>query len=215
GRGLLGTCDAYYGTVEAQGRGTLHCHMLVWLKGHPSPKEMKERMVDSHEYQQLVFKWLESIIKSELLGTTEVVTDAEPRRPRRSDDTNNPHPAVVPAPRISEMSPAAFDREYEWFVNELVKEFQWHEHTGTCWKYLRRGQPKDNAHCRMRMDGSTRESTVFREDGPLEVRRYHPWIANYNDLIIFLLKSNMDIKHIGPGQDAEALIFYLTDYVTK
>ena len=31
-RGLYGYCTAYYATVEAQGKGTLHCHMLVWLK---------------------------------------------------------------------------------------------------------------------------------------------------------------------------------------
>jgi len=30
--GVLGPVSAYYGCVEAQGRGTLHCHMLVWLK---------------------------------------------------------------------------------------------------------------------------------------------------------------------------------------
>jgi hypothetical protein len=27
--GVLGVVKAYYGCVEAQGRGTLHCHMLV------------------------------------------------------------------------------------------------------------------------------------------------------------------------------------------
>ena len=38
GSGLFGGCDAYYGMVEAQGRGTLHCHMLVWLTGSLSPQ---------------------------------------------------------------------------------------------------------------------------------------------------------------------------------
>ena len=37
--GLLGHCKAYYGMVEAQGRGTLHCHMLIWLEGNPSRSE--------------------------------------------------------------------------------------------------------------------------------------------------------------------------------
>ena len=32
-RGVLGEVDAYYGTVECMGRGSLHCHMVVWLKG--------------------------------------------------------------------------------------------------------------------------------------------------------------------------------------
>jgi hypothetical protein len=41
--GILGVVDAYYGCVEAQGRGTLHCHMLVWVKGGLNPNEIKRR----------------------------------------------------------------------------------------------------------------------------------------------------------------------------
>lgn len=32
-KGIFGFVDAFIGTVEAQGRGTLHLHMLLWLKG--------------------------------------------------------------------------------------------------------------------------------------------------------------------------------------
>ena len=38
--GLFGHCSAYYAMVEAQGRGTLHCHMLVWLEENPSPQQL-------------------------------------------------------------------------------------------------------------------------------------------------------------------------------
>jgi hypothetical protein len=31
GVGIFGKCKAHYGMVEAQGRGTLHCHLLIWL----------------------------------------------------------------------------------------------------------------------------------------------------------------------------------------
>ncbi|KIN97657.1 hypothetical protein M404DRAFT_159992, partial [Pisolithus tinctorius Marx 270] len=36
GIGLFGKCNSYYATVEAQGRGTLHCHMLLWVENHPN-----------------------------------------------------------------------------------------------------------------------------------------------------------------------------------
>ncbi len=32
-RGLLGPISNYFGTVETNGRGMLHLHCLVWLKG--------------------------------------------------------------------------------------------------------------------------------------------------------------------------------------
>ena len=39
---ILGLVKAYYGCVEAQGRGTLHCHMMIWLEGGLNPNEIKE-----------------------------------------------------------------------------------------------------------------------------------------------------------------------------
>lgn len=45
--GLFGTCTAFYGTVEAQARGTLHCHMLIWIKHHPSPQTMRDLMISN------------------------------------------------------------------------------------------------------------------------------------------------------------------------
>jgi Helitron helicase-like domain at N-terminus len=38
--GLYGDTQAYYGTVEQQGRLTLHIHLLLWIKGSITPKEM-------------------------------------------------------------------------------------------------------------------------------------------------------------------------------
>jgi hypothetical protein len=36
--GAFDTIQSYIGTVEAQGRGTLHLHMLLWLKDAPPVK---------------------------------------------------------------------------------------------------------------------------------------------------------------------------------
>ena len=40
--GLFGYCKAFYSMVEAQGRGTLHCHMLIWLEGNASPQNLRD-----------------------------------------------------------------------------------------------------------------------------------------------------------------------------
>jgi len=39
--GLLGHLKAYFGVVEAQGQGTLHLHMLLWLEDTPNCEEMQ------------------------------------------------------------------------------------------------------------------------------------------------------------------------------
>ncbi|KAH7919433.1 hypothetical protein BV22DRAFT_1108077 [Leucogyrophana mollusca] len=68
----------------------------------------------------------------------------------------------------------------------------------------------------MRINGSTLpETTLDDETLSILLRRLHPRIAAYNEVVIFLLKCNMDLKFIGSGEAAKALIFYVTDYVTK
>lgn len=219
GRGLFGKCSAYYGTVEAQARGTLHCHMLIWIEGHPSPQTMRDMMVNIPGYQEDMFHWLESLIKCELLGTKDPVLEQEGiplARPRYSEADGYVHPGTRAAPQLADMSPAVFQVQYTSFVNELVEQYNWHEHTDTCWKYLKRREPRTDANCRMWMDGAVRTvTTIDDETGSILLRRLHPRIANYNDLVVFCMKCNMDIKHIGSGEGAKALIYYITDYITK
>ncbi|KAI9059356.1 hypothetical protein FKP32DRAFT_1535542, partial [Trametes sanguinea] len=225
GKGLFGKFKAYYGTVEAQGRGTLHCHMLIWLDGHPSLQQLRNKLASSDEYRDRMFRWLESVIKCELPGTSEVVQEEPGRplpRPRRAEESGNPHPGAVPSPSIK-----AFDREedfeaaFDASVTELVREFNWHEHNATCFKYAPKGIiPADRTHqdalCRMRIDGLTCPKThLDSESGAVLLRRLHPRIASYDDVVVFMMKCNMDIKSIGSGEAAKALLYYITDYITK
>ena len=114
-RGILGKCIAYYGTVEAQARGTLHCHMLVWIYGHPNPQKMRDLMVDSVQYTQDMFLWLESIIKCELLGTTMVVREEEGKesaRPTLSRQDGYTHPSTNLGPQIDSVPEATFPWQF-------------------------------------------------------------------------------------------------------
>ena len=225
GRGLFGVCKGYYGTVEAQGRGSLHCHMLVWLDKHPSPQKLRDSMMSNDEYRDCMFRWLESVIKCELPGTTDVISETPGHPlppPARSAESRNPHPGTIPAPSISSFaSKEEFETAFDAFVTELVKEYNWHEHKPTCFKYAPKGAvPADNmrkdALCRMRMDGVTRPTTCLDDEtGGILLRRLHPRIVSYNDLVIFLMKSNMDVKFIGSGEAAKSVLYYITDYITK
>lgn len=40
--GILGHVSAYFGTIELQGWGTLHLHLLIWLKDVLNADEMAE-----------------------------------------------------------------------------------------------------------------------------------------------------------------------------
>ena len=49
-RGLYGKTSAYYGTVEQQGRLTLHLHLLLWIRGALTPQEIRDRIMDLVEW---------------------------------------------------------------------------------------------------------------------------------------------------------------------
>ncbi|KAJ3521123.1 hypothetical protein NMY22_g12441 [Coprinellus aureogranulatus] len=67
GKGIFGDVSAYYGTVEQQGRLTLHVHMIIWIKGNISPQDMRDRIMSDSVWQKAVVEWLESCHVGEFL----------------------------------------------------------------------------------------------------------------------------------------------------
>src|SRR4051794_33453031 len=60
--GLYGQTSAYYGTVEQQGRLTLHMHMLLWLRGALSPQEIRDRIIDPNsDFLKKMVEYLEGV----------------------------------------------------------------------------------------------------------------------------------------------------------
>jgi hypothetical protein len=69
---IYGDTSAYYGTVEQQGRLTLHLHLLLWISGSFTPQEIRNRIMDvNSEFQKKMVEYLESLCVGEFLtGTT-------------------------------------------------------------------------------------------------------------------------------------------------
>jgi hypothetical protein len=109
---------------------------------------MRYSLATDPSFKQRLFSYLESIIKSELPGTTEVVQElpgVSLTAPERARDV--PNPAVTALPQCAALTEEEFELEFQRVVKDLVVENHWHRHNATCWKYLKRGEPKDNAHC--------------------------------------------------------------------
>lgn len=64
-KGVLGPIKAYFGTVENQGRGSLHLHILLWLDHDITPSQLKQKM-QNEEFRNGFIKYLEDIIKEDL-----------------------------------------------------------------------------------------------------------------------------------------------------
>jgi len=115
---------------------------------------------------------------------------------------------LIPNPALPDFS-LRFKRD----VVRLVNSCNIHQHTATCYKYSKgRGTPT----CRMRMPRAIiEESSIDVQSGEVKLKRCHATINNFNEYIITACRSNMDIKYIFSSSDSKALVYYITDYVTK
>ncbi|KIO18008.1 hypothetical protein M407DRAFT_84402, partial [Tulasnella calospora MUT 4182] len=211
--GLFGKVSGYYGTIEAQGRGSLHCHLLIWISGSLGPDELRSKLQSDGDFKNSLFAWLDDTIKTDVPSSKTPVSKADAVYGKRPAGERHPCTTRCPKPPTA---PDQFDTEFQRQLYRIVVDSNWQLHREMCWKYLRQGEKRDDEHCRMRMDGSTRpQNELDPETGGILPRQSHPWINAYNEVIIMLLKSNMDISFIGSGAAAKALIYYITDYITK
>jgi hypothetical protein len=63
--GVLGKIKAYFGTIESQGRGSLHLHMLIWLDHDLTPVDLKNN-IQNENFKQKLIAYLEDIVKEDI-----------------------------------------------------------------------------------------------------------------------------------------------------
>jgi hypothetical protein len=148
--GIFGRCNGYYAIVEAQRRGILHCHMLIWLKGNPTPQELRDRMKEDPLFRDKMFAWLESIISCQLPSTQEVVVETSGELKADAYKEGKADPRLTKEPLIATMTEEDFEAAFKQTVGDLVIESNWHDHRETCWKHLKNGEPRNDSTCRMR-----------------------------------------------------------------
>ena len=90
-RGLYGDTAGYYGTVEQQGRLTLHLHMLLWIRNSLTPQEVRDRIMDpASNFQKAMVEYLENCHKGEFInGTMETMA-------KKLDQDKISYPTKIP-----------------------------------------------------------------------------------------------------------------------
>ncbi|CAF1021874.1 unnamed protein product, partial [Rotaria magnacalcarata] len=216
--GVLGPTKGYFGTVENQGRGSLHLHLLIWLNHEYTPAQLKEN-IKNQDFRDNLLKYLEDVVKEDLdlfRDESNDGTNTASANRVSIQETGSITDEVVPACQPTP-NPASgdFHRIFCKDVVRLVETSNIHKHSTTCYKYSK-GKSDTSKTCRMRMPRVlVKTSNIDLSTGQITMRRSHPWINNFNEWLISACRSNMDIKFIWSGNDAKALVYYITDYVTK
>src|SRR6266498_4119030 len=78
--GIFGKVQNYIGTVEAQGRGTWHLHMLLWLMDAPNAIEMKTTL-ESKLFRDTIVSFIKMSIRANIGDMIHEQVAAIPKSP--------------------------------------------------------------------------------------------------------------------------------------
>jgi hypothetical protein len=93
-----------------------------------------------------------------------------------------------------------------------------HSHSHTCFKHMRHSTAATrdaNRDCQFRLPRDIVQETYYDEDGHINLKCTNPFMNGYNDVVVLLLRCNMDVKFIGSGTAGLAMIEYVTNYIAK
>ena len=204
--GILGVSKAYYGCVEAQGRGSLHCHMVVWVHGGLTSDEIRERATADHSWRDRLIGFLDDTVCNVI---------PEDPDPLMSVQSSQQHSCAVRGVDIN-TDPASEETLKARLkdLRNVILDSQRHSHTSTCYKYNRSG---DTKRCRFNLDEENVEPrTYFNEEtGSLVMRHLDGMVNNYCPTITEVVRCNTDIKFMASGDATKSVLFYVTDYITK
>ena len=98
--GLYGNTSGYYGTVEQQGRLTLHLHLLLWIHGALSLQEIRDRLMsEDSEFQHELTEYLDSVHQGDFItGNMDFVRSSVPVIPEPQGGIHAMLPRDQPGP---------------------------------------------------------------------------------------------------------------------
>ena len=235
--GLYGKTSAYYGTVEQQGRLTLHLHILVWIAGSPSPDEIRKRLMDpTSDFQHLLIKYLESThIGKFLTGTKDDVLDQLSINATKKDyiDPTDVLPSPPPDPckencKLESCSPCQNLSEWWSFFKFTVDRIVALSNIHTCFSTKKKDGTQDKRRpflgCLDNVWNKCKacfphpifpESSVDPVTGVLNVKKLEPMINTISPVISYVFRGNTDSMNLRSGTALKGVILYITDYITK
>lgn len=200
GIGVFGRVAAYFGTVESQGRGTLHLHILIWLKDVPSSEEMIS-LLKSEEFRQRIINFIRANFRAYVPGLES--TESVAAIPHNNEISYNrpPHP-----------DHEHYDQELQRTELELARMEQIHVcKPRRCLVYDKHGQLV----CKRRAPFQLSDEDFVTDTGTCGPKRLHGYVNSWVPSILINARCNNDGKFLTNGGDTKNITFYVTSYAAK
>ncbi|CEL58884.1 hypothetical protein RSOLAG1IB_12210 [Rhizoctonia solani AG-1 IB] len=198
--GELGKGSGYFGAVEAQGRGSLHLHLMMWLANSPDADEIAYKL-QSPEFREKIKAYMRQNIRSHLDGLTKDALDAM-----------EPESAIAWGRPPNPDSPS-YDNDMKLLELRLAHAQQYHKCTpNTCLQYDKR---KRRLVCKRRAPFELSPDDEVTESGVVRTKQLIKELNSWCPAIFYGGRCNNDIKFITNGATARAIAWYTTWYATK
>ncbi|TFK58113.1 hypothetical protein BDN72DRAFT_782501, partial [Pluteus cervinus] len=222
--GIYGQTAAYYGTVEQQGRLTLHLHLLLWIVCNLTFQEIRDKLQDKEGvFQKKLIEYLESTFVGEYSTGTQdevierVAQDKKDRPPGSENPYEDPVETLpIPPPEKCSKQCGLCDQcqSYNtWYIyfttttDDLISKSNVHKCGCMDNKWGK---------CRARFPRPIVEKTIVDpETGHIFMRKKEPWINTVTQVLTYLLRCNTDVTSLQSGTATKITVQYATDYITK
>ncbi|THG93269.1 hypothetical protein EW026_g7927 [Hermanssonia centrifuga] len=198
--GIFGKVSAYFGTVEAQGRGTLHLHMLIWLKNAPSSDELLE-LLKSEVFRDKMRAFIKANVRAYCPG----LESAESVKAIRSDQ-------AVGFTRPPNPDSTTYADEVKTRELALARTLQVHTcQMRQCLQFDKQGKLV----CKRKAPWATANEDFVDESGQWGAKRLYAYVNGWNPSILLYARCNNDCKLLTNGRDTKNLSYYVTSYAAK
>jgi hypothetical protein len=209
--GVFGHIKSYYGVVEDQNRGSLHCHFLLWLPNAITGAELYERMSNDEAFSRDYITYVDGVVscRFDQHFNATYSPDDDPEWASKFDKHKNAATQNMPDPRNENYS-----EQRAYYLWRLVQTAQMHMCNLGCFKYAK--VTDAITICRMRYPRTVCECTHWESDtGVIKYERVNERVTQHNESISLIMSANNDVQDVPSGPKADSVIYYLTSYVTK
>ena len=197
--GILGKLAAYFGVLEAQGRGSLHIHMILWLTNAPNADEMKD-LLQSEDFRDNVVQYIKDNIRAhlDLFGESNIKQ-------------------MIPLPTLAYSRPpdpksSTWKEDFQAAEHQIVRSQQVHTCSRNTCLVLDR---YSKLVCKRGAPWPLCDEDSIDEDGRWSMKRTYGFINGYNPSISVYMRCNNDIKLLTNGKETKDAAWYFTQYSTK
>jgi hypothetical protein len=234
-RGIYGNTNAYYGTVEQQGRLTLHLHMLIWIEHAISPQAIRDKVMDSSsDFQKMLVQYLESVCQGQCLnGTMAEVKQKIDNQTKFDCNYKDPTKTLPIPPPTTKCKNKNCDAcadcillkiwwsDFENTVDDILIRSNQHR----CTQMKEQDEGKEKIHksclnkrgeCKARFPREViPETMVDPLTGALKLKKGEAWMNTFNIVTTYLCRCNTDCTSLLSGTAIKAVVAYVYDYISK